>query len=423
MDIGDHRNFPKPHPPETPETNASAGSADTASPKIETKGVSVSPGIPTHESMGDLLMEFGDLGAAATSKRISGEDRSRRWAILLMNDSSMEGASTELIKDRFLDWLTHSTEGALGQMPTLPEVFQTTRFWNEIKAIDSPVRFLKTILDNLRSESLTFYEAVDCTGRSFGWEEERLSRWKQGLESLAGFKRWLPAFIHAYDYLTSAFSLNNDRLDQLREQLLRSLDEPHRLLDPKVRIDFDNKFLMFKKTYMDSYFLLHEEALHVTSGFKRDEAKVDPIALRNLELLSSLPHVDQSFLNRVKLLARWIQRHQCNLPVDQILELYPRCYCNFNPTARQNPTSSAVPVNTLIQNGLEYFRAVLRRCGHWILRETNVQSSEEECQKQITALLEDGPMIPLKPATIETLKRIVASNPSEFLSEIRKMRK
>jgi len=154
-------------------------------------------------------------------------------------------------------------------------------------------------------------------------------------------------------------------------------------------------------------------------GPRRDEFKIDPVALRNLDLLSGLQYTDQSYLNRVKVLANWIRHNQCNLPLHQILEHYPRCYCNFNPGIQQ-PAGSAAQINGVIQEGLQYFRTILRRCGHLIMLELKTQLIDDNSLKQITAALSDGPMIPLKPQSIKVLNRIIAKNTNEFLIEIRK---
>jgi len=375
-------------------------------------------------------MEFGDPEFAPMdgrksepAGRTSEKDRSHRWVALLTGNAGLKDAPAELAREQFLDWLRQPAEGVFGNIPAFAEVFQTTRFYNEIKAIESPARFLKTVSDNLRSGSLSFYEAVDCVGRYFGWEEERYLQWKRGLENLAGFTRWLPGFAHAHEYLSAAFPLGIDKLDRLRDLLLKLIEEPHRFLESRARSEFDSRFLEFKKNYMDSYFVLHEDALYGMSGLKKEEVKVDSVALRNLELLSSLPHADQSFLNRVKLLARWIQRNQCNLPLPQILELYPRCYCNFNPRRQQQPATSAAQINALIQEGLEFFRTILRRCGHLILLEARAETVDDDSLKQITAALSDGPMIPLKVQAVKILNKVIIRNSNEFLSEIRKAQK
>ncbi len=142
--------------------------------------------------------------------------------------------------------------------------------------------------------------------------------------------------------------------------------------------------------------------------------------MRNLDLLSGLQYMDKRFLNRVKLLGKWVQHNQCNLPLRQTLETYPRCYCNFNPGSRQQPADAAALINGTIQDGIEYFRTHLRRCGLMIMVEVQALQVDDSTLKPITALLSDGPMIPLKSQTIKLLNRIIGKYPNEFLAEFRK---
>ena len=142
--------------------------------------------------------------------------------------------------------------------------------------------------------------------------------------------------------------------------------------------------------------------------------------MRNLDLLSGLQYTDKSYLNHVKLLAKWIQRNQCSLPVRQILESYPRCYCNFNPSSHQQPADSAALIGGTIRDGIEYFRTRLRRCGHLIMVEMQAQKVDDDTLQPITALLSDGPMTLLKPQSIKLLNRIINKYPNEFVSEFRR---
>jgi hypothetical protein len=351
------------------------------------------------------------------------EQKARRWAALLTGNFGLKDCSVEFARGPLTDWLAQSAEGTFVTISSFPEIFQTTRFGSEIKAVESPLRFLKTVLDGLRSGALSYFAAIDLIGRNFGWNEERLFQWKLGLENLAGLNRWLPGFVHAHGYLIAAFPLGDEKLDLLRGALLQSVEEPHRFLQPNARDEFDNGFLEFKKGYMDAYFLLHEDELHAMAGMKKEEPRVDPVALRNLDFLSGLHYSDKSYLNRVKLLAKWIQQNQCNLPVHEILELYPRCYCNFNPASRQQPASSVTRINGIIQEGLDYFRTLLRSCEQRIRQELDSQSTDQDTRREIKAILGAGPMIPLKPQCIKILNRMIAKNSGEFLSEIRKRKK
>jgi hypothetical protein len=382
---------------------------------------------PTHEQREEergARKELNKTGAALKNdskpEKAASESQARHWASLLTGNADLKDCGIEAAQTRLMEWLQYSADGILKDLSSFPELFQTTRFWSEIKAIESPLRSLKTLSGELQSGAFSFFDAIYHVGRNFGWEEEGLLKWKQGLEDVAGLARWMPSFTRACEYVSTSFPLGQDSIDHLREALLQSVHEPHRFLESKVRTEFEEKFIEFKKGYIDTYFILHEDALHIMSGLKKDEQKIDSQALRNLDLFSGLQYTDKSYLNRVKLLARWIQHNQCNLPLDQILEHYPRCFCNFNPGIHQQPADCAAQINSIIQEGLEYFRAILRRCGQLIMMDIDANPIEDSILKQINAALSDGPMIPMKAQAIEMLNKIILRNSTEFLAEIRK---
>jgi hypothetical protein len=345
------------------------------------------------------------------------------WAALLAGREELEESKVLQAQEQVMTWWSASVEDLARKLPDFPEAFRTTRFRRDIKYIEGPLQALKPIFQSLQSGAFSLFEAMDHVGRNFAWDENRLLQWKQGLESLKGLTLWLPTFLHAEEYLKTAFPLNREDVDKRREFLLQLLNEPSRFLETGMRGEFDEKFLEFKKNYIDAYHLLHEDALHAMSGLQKDEAKIDPMLLRNLDLLSGLQYADKSYLNRVKLLAKWIQHNQCNLPVRQILEHYPRCYCNFNPSGDQKSAGSISQINSIVLEGIDYFRRILRKCGYLIMAELKKQPVSDIILKQITAALSEGPMIPMSPQSIKTLNAIINKTPNDFLSEIRKVSK
>ena len=351
---------------------------------------------------------------------VAGPIRSFEWAAIITNRPELAAESSESARDALLNWWNRSAEAVSRKISGFPEPFQTTRFKKEIRFIERPLAALKPAFDSLRAGESSFFEAMDYLGRSFAWNQARLRRWKDGLESLSALDSWLPAFMKALEYLNVALPLGREGIDGSRDTLLRSIQEPCNFLGDSARRGFEEKFFEFKRSYIEAYIHLHEDALLIVGGSRRDEAKVDKAMLRNLDLLSSLPHMDKSYLNRVKLLARWVKRNECNLPVRQILERYPRCYCNFNPSGYQQPADSAAQINGFIRDGIDYFRGLLGRCGHLITAELKVQQVDEHARRPIAALLGDGPIVPLRPQTIKILNRIISKYPNEFLAEIRK---
>jgi len=350
----------------------------------------------------------------------SNPDLALEWAAMITGRPEVRTESTDFARNVLMRWWSHSPDRISEKMTDFPEPFQITRFRKDIRFIESPLAALKPAFDSLQIGESSFFEAMDHVGRTFAWNKERLLRWKEGLESLAALISWLPVFIRALDYVNAALPLGREEIDHSREDLLRALNETYRFLDSQARIEFETKFLEFRKSYATAYYFLHEDALNIVGALKKDEIKVDPIPLRNLDLLSGLPHMDKSYLNRVKLLARWVQRKQCNLPVRQILERYPRCFCNFNPASRQQPADSVAYINGVVRDGIESIRALLRKCRPLISTELKAQHVDDTVQQSVAALLGYGPMTLLKPPTLKILNRIISKHPNEFLALMRK---
>jgi hypothetical protein len=353
------------------------------------------------------------------STPVETENQRNHWAALLTDITVLHESTVEAAREQLLAWLKQSVDTLSTINSSLPEDFRTTRFWNEVKIMQSLLPFLNTTAHDLYTGSISLPEAVDHFGSAFSWDEERLLHCKHRLNNLSGLIQWIPAFTKTRDYLNAAFPFNT-KFDVIRESILQTIGEPHRFLEAGARNEFDIAFKEFKKEYSDAYFTLHENALHSMNALKKDEFKIDSIALHNLELLSNLQNMDKIYLNRVKLMGRWIQYNNCSMPLKEILELYPRCYCNFNPCSHNNMKGSIPEINRTIEDGIKYFRKVLRQCGHLIMLEFNNPSVDDDILKQVTALLSDGPMIPLKGQTITILNRIIIKHYNEFLTASRK---
>lgn len=347
------------------------------------------------------------------------EGRSVYWISLFTGMEDLKNATLEHSREQLTGWWRHSVERILKQIPEFPEDFRTTRIWREIKFVENYLSRLRPAFAGLEAGTYNLNETAHHLRNIFSDEAGRLTRWKKSLDNLQGLVLWLPAFTHAREYLLGSFPLGMEASDSLCRSLIQSTREPYPFLEAVTRQRFDESFLVFKKNYIERYCSLHEEMRNAIRNVKKEESKVDPVALRNLELLSGLQYTDKSYLNRVNILARWIQRNQCTLPVSRILERYPRCYCNFNPCAMQQASAPAKQINIIIREGLEYFRSALRRCRTLISKEVKDQNPEDGVAAQIEALMGSGAMIPLKAQTIDTLNRIFRQNPSYFQAKIR----
>ncbi len=345
------------------------------------------------------------------------------WAALITGSADLRNSSVAKAREQLIEWWMKSAEELSTKLTDLPEAFMTIRFRSDVKSVEGPLMSLKPIIHSLRAGTISMPIAINHLAGNFAWDAERLLQWKQSLDNFAGLMEWMPRFLQAQEYLRSAFLLGQKDLNHAYEFLIVSISEPCQFLEARARSEFDERFLDFKKRYMDSYYALHEDARQVMRGLRNDSSKIDPVALQNLELLSGLRYTDKSYLNRVKVLARWVQRNQCNLPLRQILDRYPRCLCNFNPCSNQPPADSAIRINTVIQEGIEYFRTILRKCDRLILEELNNQQTDNESVMQITNLLSHDSLTRLKPQPIKILNAIIGKHSRAFFVEIRNYRK
>jgi hypothetical protein len=365
----------------------------------------------------------GGPGADAERRGTGEANRAMRWASLLASRPELRDQDAEDARDRLIEWWMNSVEVLSRKLQDLPEAFRTTRFWNEVKFAEGHASALQPVFYNLRGGASSFQESVDLIGRHFSWDQGRLLKWKHSLENLGGLALWLPAFLSAQEYLRSAFPLGQESVDRLRESLLQRVEDPLSFLEAAARNEFDERFLQFKKSYMDLYYALHEDALHPVAALRKDKAGVDAVSMRNLDLLSRLRYTDQSYLNSIKMLDKRTQNDPCTLPLRDILERCPRCFCNFNPSAGRPMTGSAHRINGILAEGIDYFRNVLRASRSMILEDLKSRPADDETLKQIHALLGDGAMIPLRPRSIRRLNSFILRHPGEFLAAERGVRR
>ncbi len=337
-----------------------------------------------------------------------------KWSILLSGtDPSRIGNSTDAV-NALMDWWNRIDEGTLiDRLHDLPPDFMTNHFWQRVRDHEGPLKRIGPLIPRLRDPNDDFAEIMLQVARCFGNDERRAQIWRDSLDNFASLVRWLPGFEQARNYLFSSTPPAKDELDSMRNTLLNSLDSPELFLIASAREDFDRKFLEFKYSYVDYYYSAHEEALNIV-GTEKMGARLDYVSLRNLERLSNLKNSDQSYLNRIRVIGKWVQNNQCQLPVRKILEREPRCFCGFNPVSSLHASESIKQMSLLIEQGIHYFRTTLRRFAGPIILEVKNLRTDELRSKQIAALLSRGPMMPLDTEAIEILNFAIQKHSELF---------
>jgi hypothetical protein len=383
-----------------------------------------------------IQQEMGDMGlmqyiaacltclASSVTARIApthqeeAENLAARWISLLSGQEGQAVFNLYTGESHLLAWAaTYLDAGATkltGRLQSMPDPFLTTRFRDEAKFFDAAFERINHIMQCLRRSEIGLVAAMAQVAQTFNGDEDRMLRWKGLAEDLPKFLSWLPRFESTFDYLSGTFPVSEVTLENVKKSLLTACAEPQRFLDAREREDFDRTFDEFKQGYIAFYQAAHEETVHIVANQERMKAKVDSVALRNLELLSDLNLADRRYLNRARAIGKFVQSNQCDLPVREILSRQPRCYCNFNPAGNRLLVNSVDRMNDTIKEGIDHCRAILRKCRMVIIQELKNLGPDDHHAKQIASLLSRGPMIPLKMDSIELLHRITKKHPEAF---------
>jgi hypothetical protein len=349
-----------------------------------------------------------------------GESLAVHWAALLCSQDNLSHLRPHIAEAQVLAWAATHLDAATGifsggRQP-LSEVFLTVRFQERAKSLESGLEPVRYIFRCLRTGDVAFVKAMTMLAQVFNGEETRLVHWKAQVEDRPRFLHWLSAFENSYQYLINAYPTPAAELERIKKELLAASTEPQRFLDGRERQQFGSSFDEFKKGYVEYYQAAHEDTVHIIGNQAKMESKVDSVALRNLELLSDLDLADKSYLNRVRAIGKWLQSHQCDLPVREILARQPRCYCNFNPAGSRHLAESVEQMNEAIRQGIDHFRSILRKCKMLIIQELKAMGTDDQHSKQIAALLSRGQMIPLKQQSVSILNMLMKKHAEAFRS-------
>ena len=375
-------------------------------------------------ALAEALLVFDSLASTILGRMereagltAEGTGLDRRYRLALVPEEAEPAEEGGLEPRLFEWWATVAAAATPEALSSLPDSFRTLRFWNEVRSYEIFRALLEEFFARFRAGKIELEEALQQVARGFSHSPEQLAAWKRQHEKLSALLVWAPGFERAREYLASAFATGLESLDAARLDLLEAAARPLEFLESANREEFDRGFLQFRERYGEAYEHLHERTLKIAADSEAGTG-VDQAALRNLELLSKLHHTDKSYVNRVRVIGRWLQTRQCALPVREVLARHPRCYCNFNPWATRGGDSVA-QLNGTLRDGITYFRAILRQRDTLITQGLKALHAEDAESRQVAALLGAGPMVPLRPPTIALLNRIIQAHSDEFSSTFR----
>jgi hypothetical protein len=334
-----------------------------------------------------------------------------RWANLLCANAGSVPFSSLEAESEARKWAAAHLESQSGLLPggihPIPEPFLTKRYRDEAKDFDSAwERIRPTLIPFVRGE-LTCETAMAQISQAFGGDEERLHQWKMRACEVPEILRWQLHFEDAHRYLNASFSTDDPEVEQRRLELKRACSEPHRFLQPSPRSEFDIAFMKFKSRYIDFYATAHENSAEILADPTRMRSRLNPISLRNLELMSQIKGANRGFLNQVRALGKKIEEAQCSHPVRAILQRHPVCYCNMRPCGNRSLPQYLDQMNTAIADGIRNIRSILQSRKSVIGRKLDESGADAGCAREIAALLGEVDLPPISTESIRILNQLL----------------
>ncbi len=337
-------------------------------------------------------------------------------AALLTGMKDLHGLDMAGVEARVLAWWKSGAESSchmLAQkLACLPESFMTVAFHNRTRAFMASLTAIRSAFERYSRKDLAYSEAMSHIGIQLNLERNETRSWFECMNDLVCLMRWETIYERACEYVRRAFPTGDTVVDHLRSSLLDLMNQPHRFLESSDRDLFERTFMEFKLRYSETYARAHEETVGEASGSEGGLSGVDRVALKNLQLLSRLPDANRTPLARVRMILSWRRARRCQLPVRTILEQSSRCCCNFVPGAFLSVQASASQLNHAIHEEIERLRIELRKHSRGIITDLQAEGADESDSRQVAALLSQGPMIPLRPRTIEVLNSVLRKLPA-----------
>lgn len=249
--------------------------------------------------------------------------------------------------------------GISRRLESLPNEFLTTQMWRRFTWTKHRFEQLAECVEQILQKEMTLMQGMGKIVDLFGENIALLEKASRELVELSHFVHWMEEFLKARRYLLVSEKTLDPQIEDKRQKLLQIVESPHDLIAGDRRSEFDNAFQEFKLRFIDHYATWHEQTVGPLGKFERLVELECAQEKRNLQLLSSLPLGDPSYLD---CLDEWIadfRDHQCTLPVRDLLHEQPHCQCSFKLSHQLDMGQVIEDLKSFFQLGIGYHKQIL----------------------------------------------------------------
>ena len=308
------------------------------------------------------------------------------------------------------EWLHHWQELDISKrLDSLPNEFLTTHMWRKMAWTKRRFEKLAEIVGSVLENEIFLIQAMGRMIELFAENLSLLEKASQNLVELAHFLHWTERLCEARAYLLAAEKTDSPELEAEKTELLKSLDSIHELLGTELANQFEAQFQNFKDRYIQFYASRHDLSIGPLGEFSRLNEMQNSREFRNLQLLTSLPLGDPSYVNY---LDEWItafRDYQCSLPVRDLLHSKPSCSCSFKLARPFNLAEVTQDLKAFLNLGVAHHREALAYYRHIIEPQLTTQEGKAvDNFETIQSLLKGDPVPELTQTVISQLSSFIS---------------
>ncbi len=257
-------------------------------------------------------------------------------------------------------WLEHWKQLGISQnLESLPDPIITTQMWSRLAWTKRRFDQVAEILEMVFSNHLTLIQGMAKIIDLFGEQITNLEKASRNLVELSAFFDWLKQFDASRTYLLSSEKTDSPEIEEKREKLKYWVENPHELVESDTSREFEALFQNFKELYLDYYLLRHDQSIGPKGHFELLDELETTSGFRNLQLLSSLPMGDFSYLESLEEWVALVRGIRCQLPARDLLREKPYCQCGFRLSRPVALEEVATDLQHFIDMGIAHHRQVL----------------------------------------------------------------
>ena len=309
------------------------------------------------------------------------------------------------------EWLEHwKLLGISRNLENLPNQIITTQMWTKMawtkRRFDQVAEIVETVLAGQMTLIQGMAKIIDLFGENVGLLEKA----SRNLVELSLFLDWLDFFAKARNYVLASEKTESPEIEQLRGLLYRWLHAPHELVETEKSREFENVFKAFRGLYLDYYAVRHDQSLGPMGNFELLRELESSPEFRNLQLLSSLPMGDSTYLNYLDEWIALVRSIRCGLPVREILWEKPHCQCGFKLSRPLSVPRIVEDFRNFLDLGTTHHRQMLE-----YFRDRIEKRLEEEIflppewKEAVRTLLQENPLPPLTQPVIDQIAEMVGN--------------